>query len=284
LVTRDTDFLDSALWDGAGTVEASAWMRSSEKRGPWNLSGRLTLAGGVEYRNRGAGLTTGDSYDAQPYARLSGEASARRWLGRTGVALRTYGGWVESGRRPVKQRQLFLAGADPYEQFSNPFLRSRGSLLAGTDVHYLMPGGGGMRGLGAGTTATGLLSVNADLERSVLSRDSVHVFREVRLAGFADLALANGDAPRLGTTGASIVSDAGIGIRISHCIGQTPFVTSFDFPVVVTRPRIAVNERTQSFAFRWVVSASAAFVTGDRPRPSQPATIGPTTRSVAGCR
>lgn len=276
MVTTNTDYLDPALWDGGGTVEAAAWIRSSEKRGAWNVSGRLNLAGGVEYRNLGAGFTTDNSYDAQPFARLTAEAAARRWLGRTGLSLRTYGGWVESGRRPLRQRQLFVAGADPYEQFANPFLRSRGALLAGTDVHYLMPGGGGLRGLGAGTTATGLLSVNADLERSVLSRNKARLFREIRVAAFADAAFGNGDVPRQGSTGASVVADAGLGIRISHCVGQTPFVTSFDFPVAVSRPRIAVNERSQALAFRWVVSVSPSFVTGDRPTAA--------ARTTTGCR
>jgi len=276
MVTTDTDYLDPALWDAGGTVEASTWIRASEKRGPWNLAGRLTLGTGVEYRNRGAGLTTGDSYDAQPYARLTGEATARRWLGRTGLSFRTYAGWVESGRRPLKQRQLFVAGADPYEQFTNPFLRSRGALLAGADVHYQMPGGGGLRGLGAGSTATGLVSVNADLERGVLSRGKARLFREIRVAAFGDAALANGDVPRLGSTAASVVADAGVGVRMSHCIGQTPFVTTFDFPLAVTRPRIAVTQRSQAVAFRWTVSAAAGFVTGERPSSA--------SRPAAGCR
>jgi hypothetical protein len=264
MVTTDTDYLDPAFWDDGGTVEASAWIRSRDKRGPWNLSERLTLSGGVEYRNRSVGLTTPDSYDAQPYGRLTGEATARRWFGGTGLALRAYGGWVESARRPLRQRQLFVAGADPYEQFGNPFLRSRGALLTGSDVHYLMPGGGGVRGLAPGTAATRVISLNGDLERAVLSRTNARLFREVRVAAFGDIALANGDVPRQGTTSASIVADGGVGLRISHCVGQTPFVTSFDFPMVVNRPRLAVDQRSQEFAFRWVMSATMGFVTGER--------------------
>ena len=149
-------------------------------------------------------------------------------------------------------------------------------MLTRADVHYLMPGGGGVRGLAPGITATGLIAVNGDLERSVLSRGTARLFREIRVAAFGDAAFANGDIPRQGNTSASVAADAGVGIRISHCVGQTPFVTSFDFPVVVSRPRIAVTERTQAFAFRWVVSASSGFVTGERP------TLVP--RSATGCR
>jgi hypothetical protein len=277
LVTTDTDYLDPALWDAGGTVEASTWIRSSEQRGAWMTGGRLSLDGGVEYRNRGDGLTSGSSYDIQPYGRLVGEAQARRSLGaRTGLAFRGYAGWVESGRRVLKQRQLFLAGADPYEQFAHPFLRSRGSLLAGEDFHYQLPGGGGHRGLSRGMTATRLVAINAELERSVVTRKQARLFREVRVAAFADAAFGNGDIPPT-AGGGSFVAGFGPGIRIAHCIGQTSFTTSLDFPVLVSRPRLALSDGGNAFAFRWVVSTSSAFVTGERPSP------GPRQGPV-GCR
>jgi hypothetical protein len=172
-----------------------------------------------------------------------------------GLALRGYAGWVESGQAPLQQRRLFVAGADPYEQFSNPFLRSRGAPLAGTDVHYQTPGGGGVRGLAPGTTATRLLAVNAEVDRGVLSRSKAKLFREVRVAGFGDAALGNGDIPRDGR-GAAAVADLGVGLRIRHQIGQTSFVTRFDFPFFVSRARLAVNARNESVGLRWVVSFS----------------------------
>jgi hypothetical protein len=266
LVTTETEYLDPALWDGGGTVEAESWLRSEERRGRWSLSGRLGAGGGVEYRNRGIGVTTGTNYDVQPYLRLSAEASARLALGgRASAALRGYAGWVESGRRPLKQRQLFVSGADPYRQFGNPFLRSRGALLSGNDVHYHMPGGGGVRGLQPGITSTRLVAINAEADAAVLlrsDRDSasgrgIRLFREVRIAGFGDAALGNGDIPLTGR-GASLVADAGVGIRIRHRIAQTSFVTRFDAPLLVTRPRLAVDDQAGSVRFRLVVSFSPA--------------------------
>jgi hypothetical protein len=278
LVTTDTDFLEPALWDAGGTVEASTWIRSSEQRGAWTVGGRLGLDAGVEYRNRGPGVTSESSYDAQPYGRLTGEAEAHRSFGnKTGLSFRAYAGWVESGHRVLKQRQLFVAGADSYEQFAHPFLRSRGSLLAGADVHYQLPGGGGLRGLARGTTATKLLAINGELERSVVTRRRARLFREVRLAAFGDAAFGNGDIPAAGRS-TSLVADVGAGIRIAHCIGQTSFTTALDFPVLVTRPRLAVSEAGNSFAFRWVVSTSSAFITGERPPPPGP------RQGPAGCR
>ena len=256
LTTRDTRYLDPALWDGGGTVEGQIWLRSSAVRGGWTTAGRISLGGGVEYRNRGTGLSTTDRYDVQPYFRGTGEATARRSLGKTmGLALRGYAGWVQSGEAPLQQRRLFLSGADPYEQFSNPFLRSRGAPLAGTDAHYQTPGGGGVRGLAAGATSTRLLAANGEVDRGLLSRSRARLFREVRVAGFADAALGNGSIPKDGH-GAALVADLGLGLRIRHQIGQTPFVTRFDFPFLVSRPRLAVNAIDKTLGLRWVVSFS----------------------------
>jgi hypothetical protein len=278
VATNNTDYLDPALWDGGGTVEASGWVRSAERRGAWTVAGRLGLGGGVQYRNLGGGLIVQDGYVVQPYFRGTAEATVRRTLGgvtgargqrspgRIGLALRLFGGWVESGEPPLKQRQLFLAGADPYQQLANPFLRSRGALLAGSDVHYLMPGGGGVRGLAVGTSATRLLAVNAEVDRAVLVRgDSAAaaragktlLFHVVRVAAFGDAALGNGDILRTGE-GTALVADAGIGLRIGHRIGQTPFVTRFDLPFYVSRSPLAVNAPEGQVRFRWVVSFSPA--------------------------
>ena len=161
----------------------------------------------------------------------------------------------------------FPSGDQRGLELSTPGLVSRiGSPLAGSDVHYQTPGGGGLRGLAPGTTATRLLAVNAELDRSVFSRkrpaarDSARtrLFHDVRLAGFGDAAFGNGDLPRTGAT-ASVVADFGLGIRISHRISQTPFVTRFDFPFVVSRGRLAVQEQAGPVRFRWVVSFSPAF-------------------------
>ncbi|NOT10100.1 MAG: M1 family metallopeptidase [Gemmatimonadales bacterium] len=259
LTTTDTDFLDPALWENGGTVEGSFWYRSSERRGPWTVSGKVTLGGGLEYRDAGVGVETDHAYDAQGFFRGMAEATARRNLGaKASMAIRLFGGIAKADRGPIRQRRIFLAGADPYERFGNPFLQSRGSLLAGADVHYHSPGGAGVRGLAAGAVATQVVSVNAELDRSVLLRSRARLFNDIRVALFGDAAYGNGDIPRDGK-GSAFVADAGAGVRIGHRVGQTTFVTRFDFPIFVSRPRLAVNETESSARFRWVVSFSPAF-------------------------
>jgi hypothetical protein len=256
--THDTQYLDPARWDGGGFVEGSVSLRSSEERGVWDVAGRLSLGGGVEYRNRGSGLTTDDRYDLQPYLRVTAEATGRRELGRSAmVGVRAFGGWVESGQRLLQQRRLFLAGGDPLAEFGNPFLHSRGSLLAGNAVHYHLPGGGGVRGIAAGLTASLAGAVNVELERRVYSRPSARLFRNLRLAGFADAAFANGDI-RLDDGGA-FVGDLGVGVRAAHRIGDTAFETRVDLPLFVSRDELAVHQRGDAFRLRYVVSFQPAF-------------------------
>jgi len=256
--THDTQYLDPARWDGGGFVEGAVSVRSSEERGPWDVAGRLSLGGGVEYRNQGSGLTTEDRYDLQPYLRLTAEATGRREVGRSVVVgVRVFGGLVESGQRLLQQRRLFLSGGDPLAEFGNPFLHSRGSLLAGKAVHYHLPGGGGVRGVSAGLTASLLGAVNVELERRILSRRSSRLFRDVRLAGFADAALANGDI-RL-DDGGVFVGNFGVGLRAAHRIGDTAFETRLDLPLVVTRHELAVHQRGNAFRLRYVVSFQPAF-------------------------
>jgi hypothetical protein len=113
-----------------------------------------------------------------------------------------------------------------------------------------------VRGVSAGLTASLLGALNVELERRMLARPSARLFRDVRLAGFADAAVANGDI-RLDDGGA-FVGDFGVGVRASHRIGDTPFETRIDLPLFVSRDELAVHQRGNAFRLRYVVSFQPA--------------------------
>jgi hypothetical protein len=254
MVTTDTNYLDSARWDAGGTVEASTWWRGSDSTDTWKLGWRGTMSGGIEYRNRGPGTATEDRYDVQPYARVLAEFTAERRLApRAGLSVRAFAGGVFSRSLPLKQRQIFAAGADPYEQFGNPLVRSRGALLVRDGVHYLVPGGGGVRGLAPWVSTTRLVSVNTELDRTVFSRPSRSrgLLHEIRVALFSDIAVGNGDLPGDGA-GAAIVADAGVGIRLGHRIGDTFWTSRIDFPLYVSRGSLANRAPEHGLGLRWV--------------------------------
>ncbi len=249
VATYDTSYVIQAQYADAGTIEGEAHVSSSEQRGPWLVSGHLSLGGGVEYRNQGAGVDTRDRYDAQPYFRGYLEATAKRNLdARSTLGLRVFGGWVSAKRDPAPQRWFSAAGADPYEQLRNPFIRSRDALFT-NDLHFHAPGGGDVRGLDPSLLVTAIAAANAEVDRSILQRPGAKIARDVRVALFGDVAMTDGFFTLSGQN--NWVGDAGVGLRLAHRIGQTSFVTSVDFPVFVSHPDRAVGGNGGRFRFRW---------------------------------
>ena len=136
--------------------------------------------------------------------------------------------------------------------------RSKGALLT-DDVHFQTSGGPNVRGLARGVAVTRVTAVNVEADRSVLRRPKAKLFRDTRLALFGDIAATDG----FFTYGGSgrVVGDAGAGIRFTHTIGQTTFVTRFDFPVYVSHPDQAIGGARDdaSFRLRWTIGFSPTF-------------------------
>jgi len=260
LSVYDMRYLDSRLYQDAGTVEGQVYVRSEERKGLWTLGGNLSAGGGYTYSNQGSGLSTDNRYDAALYFRGSAEATARRPLGkRFGLSFRGFAGFAESGDSVVTQRQIFLAGADPYVQIDNPYLRSLGAPLAGADFHYQTPGGASLRGLNPHTYANTALALGAGVGWTPVNRRGGHLFNRVSASAFGDAAYANGSLSS--DNSLHLAGDAGVGLLASHRIGQTSFVTRFDFPVYVSRPDLGVDGSYpgEEFRFRWVFSFQTAW-------------------------
>ncbi len=254
LATYDTEYLDPALYENAGTVELTASVRSTERRGALVVAGEGGVAAGAEYRNRGAGLDTEDRYDGQGYVRATVEATATRALGpRASLGIRLFGGWLEGDASvPVRQRWFYLAGGDPYQQLTNPLVRSRGAILT-DEVHFQTAGGGGLRGFARNVAVTRIGAINLDLERSLVRRPSAKLFQDIRVAAFGDLAASDGFFSNAGST--RVAGDLGVGIRLVHTIGETTFTTRLDLPVLVSHPDRGIGGKQGQGAFRlrWVV-------------------------------
>jgi hypothetical protein len=253
----DFRYLDRGYYDDAGTVELTLTGGLTTQKGRWDLGVHSTLAGGLAYHRDG--LAASGRPDLDPfYGRATIEGTARRSLGRRwGLGTRVYAGWAGGDGLPAKQRQIYAQGADPLMRLANPFLRSRGSLLEGSDMRYQLPGGGGLRGIDPRVSTRGLVALNAELERTMLARPKAPLFSRVALAAFTDLGQGfqeRDDAPAFGRI--HFLGDAGVGIRAEHRIGDTQFVTRFDVPLWVNRPDLAQDRSSgdDHFAFRWVFS------------------------------
>ncbi|HTO74165.1 MAG TPA: M1 family aminopeptidase, partial [Gemmatimonadales bacterium] len=260
----DMRYLVPGQYDDAGTLEGQLFVRSVARHGAWTVSAGTSVGGGVMYSQLGPGVSTARRYDTGLYFHGTAELTARRALGKKfRTNWRAFAGVSESGDPVVRQRQIFLAGADPYDQFRNPYLRSAGSPLAGEDFHYQTPGGAGVRGLSSLAAANQAYSLGGELEWNAFDQKGKgKLFRRIDLAAFGDAAVANGDvAAAQGSDGLKFVADAGLGVRIAHRIGQTDFVTRFDMPLYVNRPELGVDgsHPDEQVRFRWVFSFEQAW-------------------------
>ncbi|MHB1327525.1 MAG: hypothetical protein ACYC2K_04920, partial [Gemmatimonadales bacterium] len=174
------------------------------------------------------------------------------------LGVRVFGGVLASETDPVRQRWFYLAGADPYQQLGNPFTRSRDALLTG-DVHWHTPGGGNLRGFERDVAATAVAALNVELDRSILARPTAALFRDTRLALFGDVAMSDGFFSFSGS--GRFAGDAGVGIRFTHRLGETTFVTRFDMPLFVSHPDRAIGGIAGDgrFGFRWTMALSPTF-------------------------
>jgi len=256
LTVRSPAYVDAGYYDDAGTVELTGRGGIGSHVGAWRLDVGTTAALGYMYANAG---TIG--IPEQGYFRGTLSATARRPIaGRMSFGARAYAGAVLGGSAVVRQRKIFLSGSDPYQQYADPFLRSRGSILRLDGVNYQSPGGTGVRGLAPTLSAEQAYGLNLELERFLVDMRGGMV-RRVAIAAFADGALANGDLDRSGGNALQAVADAGLGVRVGMQMGQTPFELRFDLPLWVSEPALAQDSGpgTDAFGFRWTFSFSPVF-------------------------
>jgi hypothetical protein len=225
-----TDLQTGLSWQ---TVTDTSYLVSYDDVGTTEL-----LLGATHGNARGAlsVLLTGGRAAAN-YARLIASARRRAALSaRVMLGAHLYAGAI-AGDAPT-QRRLYISGADPYERWSSPFLRSRGALLAGGSTHYHAVGGAGVRMLGPDVNSRRVLAVTLEAERNLMI-STTNLLDRIALAGFVDAA----------TTASGDVADAGLSVRGDHRIGSTTFQTRLDVPLW----------RSESSMRKWVFSFTPSF-------------------------
>jgi hypothetical protein len=267
MATTDLGYLDRRLWDDAGTVEAGPWVSTTVRHGGTLVRARLGARAGVVYFNPGPGVTATNRYDVDGFARLTGEASVRApfWAG-TSLGLRLFAGGYVGASSPVRQRRIPVAGADPYETFTDPLLRSRGALLVRPDFHYHAPGNANLRAFRSDLGGRWAVAANVEVTRSLWQRargGGGGILRAAALEGFVDGGLVDTLAVRPSSPGRwyTTLYDGGIGVVTRHQIRELDWTMRFEVPLVVNRWDVAADARPGAgrFTFRWQVSLSPSF-------------------------
>jgi hypothetical protein len=264
LAVHDDRFLDRRLWDVGGTLELPLWIERRGTVGEWTLRGRTTVTGAVEYRRPGDGITTRTRYDMQPWASLSLEGSASRPLtARISVAGRLAHASTFSADPLLPQRRVFAAGADPYQQMANPFLRALGAPLVrgGMAGHWHQPGGGNLRGFDRAISSNHVTALNIEVTATLL-RSNTPIVSRVAVVGFGDVARLSsargvgGDAGSLALLAPlrRTLLDAGVGLRMTHTLFGTTFESRLELPFYVNDSPWAASEPGDRLsARRWVI-------------------------------
>jgi hypothetical protein len=263
MATTELGYVDRALWEDAGTVEGGPWWSTTVTHGATVFRARLGAHGGVVYSNPGSGIVSPTRYDFEGFGRFTGEASVRfLFAAGTRLGLRVFAGGYAGASTPVPQRRIPVAGADPYETFTDPFLRSRGALFLRPDFYYHAPGNANLRAFGRDLGGRWALSANGELTRSLRRRDH-GVLREASLMGFADIGLVDTLAVPATTPGRSsaVVYDGGVGLVTHHNLRDLDWTMRFELPLVVHPYQSAADvvPGKGRLAFRWQLSLSPSF-------------------------
>jgi peptidase M1-like protein len=257
MATTDLGFLDRRLWDDAGTIEAGPWISTAVQRGNTLWRARVGARGGIAYRYPGAGVVSTNRYDMEGFARITGEASVRKpAVLKSTLGIRVFGGAYVGDNAPPLQRRIPIAGADPYETFTNPLLRSRGALLVRPDFHYHAPGNANLRAFRADLGGRWAVGVNIEGTKPLYGGAALEGFLDL---GVVDtLAVPSAPAGQWYTT----LYDGGVGIVAHRQVRDLPVTLRLEFPLVVNRWNYAAdwNGKNQGLlAFRWQVSLESSF-------------------------
>jgi hypothetical protein len=263
MAVTNTGYLDARLWENGGTVEAGPWIGTTIRKDSTDWRIRAGLRGGVVYRHPTPGFESNKRYDVEGFARATVQASVRGpGPGGTRLGARVFGGGYAADHSPLLQRRIFVAGADPYQTFTQPMLRSRGALFVRPDFQYHAPGDANLRAFRPDLGGRWAVSLNLEASRPLLTR-STGFARQIALGLFADGGLVDSRGLSLtaGNAETTALYDAGIGLTASLRIGALAWTTRFEFPFLVSRFTYSAdpNGRDARTAFRWQVSLEPSF-------------------------
>jgi hypothetical protein len=264
VAVHDDRFVANSSWEVGGTVELPVWVERQGTIGAWQSRVRGTVTGGVEYRRPGDGVTTRTRYDMQPWGKLALEATAHRVLtSNVTLAVRGAHASLLSADPLLPQRRLSVAGADPYEQLANPFLRADGAPLVRGDMagHWHEAGGGNLRGFAPSLSTNHLTSVNVEVVATI-AQPNTPLLSRIALVGFGDAARLGGERGPGGNGGSlallvpvrRLLIDAGAGVRLTHLILGMRFESRLEVPFYVNDSPWAASEPLDRVsAKRWLM-------------------------------
>jgi hypothetical protein len=133
------------------------------------------------------------------------------------------------------QRSIGLSSLDVTDTYTNDFVRGRDALFARSDVHFLVPGGAGLRGYSPLVRVDRAAAVNGALARTVMKGRQKSFVPGVEAVAFGDGAWARLPFSSEG----HVFADAGVGLLAREQLWDRAVTVRFDVPLYVRDPELA---------------------------------------------
>ncbi|MDQ2768156.1 MAG: hypothetical protein M3Y30_13480, partial [Gemmatimonadota bacterium] len=245
----DTRWMDFSRWEPKQVFDANAEYSWASRR-PGTVRARVKAIAGFAHNDNGG--TT------RQFERIEGELSrtgtfdaAKRWTHK----LRFFGA---ASHDAPEQRSIGLASLDATDTYVNDFVRGRDALFARSDVHFVVPGGAGLRGYSPLLLVDRVAALNGELARTVVQGRPKSMVPAVHVLVFADAALARPRAApgTLVDPDAHVFTDAGVGVLARGQLWDRPFTLRFDVPLYVRDPGLAPGGKVDDdrVKLRWTFS------------------------------
>jgi len=240
----DDRWLDLSRWQPDNVYDANAEF-TWRSRLPASVRTRVKGFAGLS-REIGGGTT-------HAFERVEGEVSQTGSVGSSDPVwthkLRLFAG--ASHDAPL-QRSIGLASLDATDTYSDDFVRGRDAIFARSDVHFVIPGGAGLRGYAPFIVVDNVASLNGELAATIVRAKPKSMVPSVQLAAFGDAAW--GKLP--GDFDGRTFADAGVGVLAHDQLWDRAVTLRFDVPLYVRDPDFApgANAADARVRFRWTFS------------------------------
>ena len=242
-IPYDDRWMDSSRWQPVHVYDANA-----------ELTWRSRLPASVRARVKGfAGLSRNDDGGTtHAFERVEGEVAQTGSFGSSDVwahKLRLFAG--ASSDAPL-QRSIGLASLDATDTYTDDFVRGRDAPFARSDVHYVAPGGAGLRGYSPLVVVRKVAAINGELSARIVRGKAASMIPSVQLDAFGDAAW--GKLP--GASDGRTFADAGVGVLARDQLWDRPVTLRIDVPLYVRDPSFAPGSKVgdDRVKFRWTFS------------------------------
>ncbi len=239
----DDRWLDFTRWRPENVYDVNAefiW----RSRLPQSIRARVRGFAGLD-REVGGGTT-------HAFERAEAEVTSAGTFGTSDAFSHKIRLFAGASRDAPLQRSIGIASLDATDTYTNDFVRGRDALFARQDVHFVVPGGAGLRGYSPFVIVDRVGAVNGELAATAVHARPKSVIPTVELVAFADLAVGR----QLEGARDRVFGDAGAGALARAQLWDQAVTVRFDVPLYVRDPALAPSggESDDRVKLRWTFS------------------------------